>query len=113
MLRKRIINLGIIYMTRQALSGACLIAILSFLCFVVYPMRVNGMTHTNGIESFWATLKRGYKGTYHHMSKKHLSRYITEFAGRYNVRDHDTLVQMEMLAKGFTGKRLRYKDLIA
>ena len=47
------------------------------------------------------------------MSKKHLSRYIAEFAGRYNVRDHDTLVQMEMLAKGFTGKRLRYKDLIA
>ena len=74
---------------------------------------VDGMAHTNGIESFWATLKRGYKGTYHKMSPKHLSRYITEFAGRHNVRDHDTLVQMEMLAKGFTGKRLRYKDLIA
>ena len=74
---------------------------------------VRGQAHTNGIESFWATLKRGYKGTYHHMSAKHLSRYITEFAGRHNVRDHDTLVQMEMLAKGFTGKRLRYKDLIA
>lgn len=74
---------------------------------------VNGMAHTNGIESFWATLKRGYKGTYHKMSAKHLSRYITEFAGRHNVRDYDTLVQMEMLAKGFTGKRLRYKDLIA
>ena len=74
---------------------------------------VNGMAHTNGIESFWATLKRGYKGTYHKMSPKHLSRYITEFAGRHNVRDFDTIVQMEMLAKGFVGKRLRYKDLIA
>lgn len=73
---------------------------------------VRGKAHTNGIESFWATLKRGYKGTYHQMSKKHLSRYITEFAGRYNVRNFDTLVQMEMLAKGFIGNRLRYKDLI-
>ena len=36
---------------------------------------VNGQAHTNGIESFWATLKRGYHGTYHHMSKKHLGRY--------------------------------------
>ena len=74
---------------------------------------VRGQAHTNGIESFWATLKRGYKGTYHKMSAKHLSRYITEFAGRHNVRDYDTLVQMEMLADGFIGKRLRYKDLIA
>jgi len=74
---------------------------------------VRGQAHTNGIESFWATLKRGYMGTYHKMSHKHLSRYITEFAGRHNVRDYDTIIQMEMLAKGFEGKRLRYKDLIA
>ena len=73
---------------------------------------VRGQVHTNGIESFWATLKRGYKGTYHHMSPKHLSRYITEFAGRHNVRDFGTIVQMEMLATGFVGKRLRYQDLI-
>ena len=35
---------------------------------------VNGKAHTNGIESFWAMLKRGYYGTYHHMSPKHLQR---------------------------------------
>ncbi len=43
---------------------------------------VNGMAHTNGIESFWSMLKRGYHGTYHHMSAKHLQRYVTEFSGR-------------------------------
>ena len=37
---------------------------------------VSNMAHTNGIESFWSMLKRGYHGTYHHMSAKHLDRYI-------------------------------------
>lgn len=74
---------------------------------------VNDMAHTNGIEGFWAMLKRGYKGTYHQMSGKHLARYVTEFAGRHNARNFDTLVQMTMLAQGLVGKRLRYDDLIA
>ena len=42
---------------------------------------VRGMAHTNGIESFWAMLKRGYPGTYHHMSPKQLDRYVTNFGG--------------------------------
>jgi hypothetical protein len=71
---------------------------------------VNGMAHTNGIESFWAMLKRSYKGMHHKMSIKHLARYVTEFAGRHNVRDLDTLVQM---ARGLDGRRLRYSDLVA
>lgn len=74
---------------------------------------VNGMAHTNGIESFWAMLKRGYNGTYHKMSGKHLSRYVTEFAGRHNVRGLDTLAQMVELARGLEGRRLRYDDLTA
>ena len=35
---------------------------------------VRGMAHVNGMESFWSLLKRGYHGTYHHMSPKHLDR---------------------------------------
>ena len=74
---------------------------------------VNGMAHTNGIESFWALLKRGYHGTFHHVSEKHLGRYAREFAGRNNIRDLDTIAQMSSLAKGMVGKRLRYRDLVA
>ena len=73
---------------------------------------VNGEVHTQGIESFWAMLKRAYKGTYHKMSPKHLHRYVNEFAGRHNVRSLNTLDQMKLLAKSMVGKRLRYQDLI-
>ena len=73
---------------------------------------VDGQVHTNGIESFWALLKRGYMGTYHKMSNKHLHRYIAEFAGRYNIRSLDTIDQITALALGMVGKRLRYRDLI-
>ena len=73
---------------------------------------VRGQAHTNGMESFWATLKRGYDGVYHHMSEKHLDRYIAEFAGRHNTRPLDTEAQMAEIAAGAEGKRLRYADLI-
>ena len=55
---------------------------------------VRGMAHTNGMESFWASLKRGYDGTYHQMSAKHLDRYVKEFEGRHNSRPLDTAEQM-------------------
>ena len=74
---------------------------------------IEGMAHTNGIESFWAMLKRGYHGTYHHISVKHLNRYVNEFAGRHNERPKDTADQMTATVRGMSGKRLRYQDLIA
>ena len=74
---------------------------------------VRGMAHTNGIESFWAMLKRGYYGTYHRMSFKHLGSYVNEFAGRHNIRRLDTIDQMTALARKMIGKRLKYQDLIA
>ena len=69
--------------------------------------------HTNSMESFWATLKRAHKGTYHQMSPKHLQRYVDEFVGRHNIRDRDTIDQMTAVVAGLVGKRLLYRDLIA
>ena len=73
---------------------------------------VRDMAHTNGMESFWALLKRGHEGTYHSISPKHLGRYVAEFQGRHNDRDEDTANQMGSIVERFAGKRLRYADLI-
>ena len=52
---------------------------------------VDGMAHTNGIESFWSMLKRAHKGVYHKISSKHLQRFVDEFSGRHGLREarHD------------------------
>ena len=58
-------------------------------------------------------LKRAHKGTLHKISRKHLDRYVNEFAGRHNIRSLDTLEQMAVIFRGMDRKRLRYADLIA
>ena len=69
--------------------------------------------HTQGIESFWAMLKRAHKGTFHKLSPKHLDRYVQEFSGRHNIRELDTVDQMQALASGMRHKRLTYDRLTA
>ena len=73
---------------------------------------VDGQISTNGIESFWSMFKRGYKGTYHKMSFKHLQSYADEFAGRHNVRPMDTIDQMALAIQEAEGKTLSYRELI-
>ena len=74
---------------------------------------VKEMAHTNGMESFWATLKRAHKGVYHKISPKHLDRYVRQFAGKHNAREDDTITQMQSVVAGMVGKRLMYRELVA
>ena len=71
---------------------------------------VRDMAHTNGIESFWALLKRGYIGTFHHFSEKHMGRYVDEFATRHNRRGWDTMAHIDQSLRN-TGGVLGYKAL--
>lgn len=74
---------------------------------------MDGMAHTNGIESFWSMLKRAYVGTYHKMSPKHLDKYLAEFSGHYNVRRKDTHDQLAEAVAHMASRRLPYRVLIA
>jgi transposase-like protein len=74
---------------------------------------VRGTVHTNGIESVWAVMKRGLHGVYHHASRKHLGRYVNEFAFRLNegnVKAH-TLSRLDAMIAASAGRRITYKEL--
>lgn len=74
---------------------------------------VNGMAHTNGIESMWALLKRGYYGTFHHFSTKHLQRYVDEFSFRLNEGkcSIESMSRVDALFLKAIGIRLTYRNL--
>ncbi len=67
---------------------------------------VKEMAYVNGIESFWATLKRAHK-----INPEHLQRYVAQFTGKHNMRDNDTIDQMGGVAAKLFGKRLMYRTL--
>ena len=73
---------------------------------------VVGDTHTNTVEGFFAGFKRGVYGIYHHVSKKHLRRYLNEFSLRYNHRNEDNGAGFLSLLVNSNG-RLTYRGLIA
>ena len=75
---------------------------------------VRGDVHTNSMESVWAVFKRSVHGTWHHVSKKHLHRYLNEATMRLNdgnVRA-DTVDRMDALARNMGGKRIKYRELV-
>jgi len=73
---------------------------------------VRGNVHTQGIENFWSLFKRGVIGSFHHVSVKHLHRYLDEFSFRFNNRESQDIFNM-IVANLLIGSALRYKALTA
>lgn len=71
---------------------------------------VRGIVHTNFAESFFSLLKRGIFGTFHHISRHHLQRYLHEFDFRWNRRDDKDGQRMNDVLRQAIGQRLLYRD---
>jgi len=72
---------------------------------------VRGHVHTNGLENFWALLKRAIHGTYVTVSPWQLQRYVEEEVFRYNNRKTVDGSRFQIATSGIVGKRLTYRQL--
>jgi transposase-like protein len=72
-----------------------------------------GNVTTNTIEGFFALLKRGVMGTFHHISKRHMGRYLDEFTFRYDRRKMTDKERAVSAIKATEGKRLMLKQPVA
>ncbi|MFK5956518.1 MAG: IS1595 family transposase [Planctomycetota bacterium] len=72
-----------------------------------------GDVHSNTIEGVFSLLKRGVYGTYHSISKKHLHRYLDEFAFRYNTRKMNDAERASAAVDATVGKRLTYEQQVS
>jgi transposase-like protein len=72
-----------------------------------------GIVNTNTAESFFALLKRGVHGTFHHISKTHLHRYCDEFSFRWDERKVTDGSRTVEAIRGAEGKRLVYREAVA
>jgi len=68
------------------------------------------LASTNTVEGYFSILKRGVYGTFHHVGKQHLHRYLSEFDFRYNPREVTDGERVLNALKGFDGKRLTYRS---
>src|SRR5581483_12337152 len=73
---------------------------------------VNGNVHTNGLENYWALLKRTISGTYVSVEPFHLFRYLDEQAYRFNNRkEMNDSDRFKLAASQIVGKRLPWDVL--
>lgn len=71
-----------------------------------------GDVHINTAEGFFGQLKRSIDGTHHHVSRRHLNRYLAEYDFRYNTRKMSDGERTVMCTRKATGKRLMYDKVV-
>lgn len=77
-----------------------------------YAFKKDGLSvHSNTAESSFSLIKRGIVGAFHHVSKKHLGRYLAEFDFRWNERKAKDVDRTAQALRQSKGKRLSYKPL--
>lgn len=91
-------GLGKVYASHQTVQHGC-------------GQYVNGNCYTNTLEGWFSLLKRGVNGTFHHVSGKHLDRYVDEFVFRYNNRKINDSERAIVAIIQVDGKRLTYETL--
>lgn len=67
--------------------------------------------HINTAEGYFSQLKRSINGVYHHVSTKHLDRYLAEFDYRYSTRKSVDGNRTMRAIEQTRGKRLQYRSL--
>ena len=73
---------------------------------------VRGEVHTNTVEGVWSLLKRSIIGAFHHVSVKHLDKYLSELEWRYGNRDNPYLFR-DTLMELVKAEHVEYKELTA
>lgn len=71
-----------------------------------------GDASTNQVEAFFGLFKRGVMGSFHHISKKHMNKYLNEFSFRWDLRQVTDGERTEEAIRASEGKRLMYKQPI-
>lgn len=71
---------------------------------------VRGDVTTNHAEAFFSQLKRSLDGTFHHVSREHLDRYLAEFDFRFSTKKLSDEEQIDLLVGRVGGRRLMYRQ---
>ena len=72
---------------------------------------VVGDVHINGIEGVWSLFKRSIVGAFHHISKKHMDRYLEEMEWRFNNRDNPYMFR-DTVKRLLDTKPITYRELV-
>jgi len=72
-----------------------------------------GDATTNTVEGFFGLFKRGVTGSFHHISERHMDRYLNEFSFRWDLRKVSDGERTVEAIKASEGKRLMYRQPVA